>query len=99
MNLDRIGHRNKSRLRDFQPVNAKWKTLQVQTAFVAGRQRIVVLIRLAHDVNGCLYAEALRVGDSKAQLAAIALRKQWESDQHKNKRESLRNTHGRFEML
>jgi hypothetical protein len=50
-------------------------------------------------VNGCLYAEALRVGDSKAQLAAIALRKQWESDQHKNKRESLRNTHGRFEML
>ena len=84
MNFDGFGYHRKTRLPDFQLIEAVGQALHVQTALIAGRQSVAILIRLADDLNGCSYAKTVRIGHFKAQLTAIALAKERQRAEEEN---------------
>ena len=70
-NFDRFGHNRKAGLPDFELIDAVRQALHVQTALIAGRQSISILIRLADDLNGRFHTKTGRIGHFKAQFAAL----------------------------
>jgi hypothetical protein len=73
MNVDGFGGGRKTRLPDFELIDAVRQALHVEAALIAGRQCISIPIRLADDLNRGSNAKTVGIGHSKAQLAAIAL--------------------------
>ena len=89
MNLDRLGYDGKARLPDFEPIDAKRQTLDVEASLIAGCQRIPITIRLADNLNRCFHAQPGRVTHLEVQFATSALAKQWQGAKEKKGGKSL----------
>ena len=90
MNIDRFGYLRKARLLDFKLIDTVRQALHVQAALIAGCRSTSILIRLADDLNRGSNAKTVRIGYSKAQLAAIALAEERHRAKEKN---SCRSRH------
>jgi hypothetical protein len=75
MHVDRLRHRCKPRLADFEPIRPIGETLQRQGAFIVCAEGAPVLIRLADNLDRGFYCETGRIGHPESQLAGIALGK------------------------
>jgi hypothetical protein len=84
MNIERLRYFRKPWLSDLELINTVAQTLHIQETLIVGRQSIVILIRLADDLNRCFHTKTGRIDDSNAQLAAIALAKEREGAKEEN---------------